>query len=280
MIKINNIKKKYGQFELDCSMEVKEGCITGLIGPNGSGKSTIFKAILGLVYLDDGEIEVNLGESYKNTIEKKQAIGVSFVDSGFSLYINIKKIASILEATYPRFKKDIFLARCEKAGLPANKKINTFSSGMRAKLKIIIATSYDAKLLILDEPTAGLDVIARDELLDFLREYMLKPGRSILISSHISSDIEGLCDDIYMINNGKIIMHEETDKILDCYGILKVTREQYEKLDKTYLLKVEKETFGNVCLTDQKAFYEENHKEIVIEKCTIDQIVKLMVRGK
>lgn len=150
---------------------------------------------------------------------------------------------------------------------------------MKAKLKILIATSYDAKLLILDEPTAGLDVIGRDDLLDFLRSYMETPGRAILISSHISSDLEGLCDDIYMINDGEIVMHEDTDVLLDKYGILKVTEKQFNQLDKTYLLKVDKQSFGYICLTDQKQFYIENYKDIIIEKCTIDQVVKLMVRG-
>lgn len=279
MLKVKDVKKHYGQFQLNCSMEVKEGYITGLIGPNGAGKSTIFKAIMGLIHIEDGEIEVNLGEEYKTIIEKKQCIGVSFADSGFSLYINIKKIASIMEATYKKFNKQLFLDRCEMAGLPLNKKVKDFSTGMKAKLKIIIATSYDAKLLILDEPTAGLDVIGRDDLLDYLRTYMETPGRSILISSHISSDLEGLCDDIYMINNGKIVMHEDTDVLLDKYGILKVTEEQFEQLDKTYLLKVDKQSFGYICLTDQKQFYIENYKDIIVEKSTIDQVVKLMVRG-
>lgn len=279
MLKVKDIKKHYGQFQLNCSMEVKEGYITGLIGPNGAGKSTIFKAIMGLINIEDGEIEVNLGEKYKTTIDKKQCIGVSFADSGFSLYINIKKIASIMEASYKKFNKQIFLERCLMAGLPLNKKIKDFSTGMKAKLKILIATSYDAKLLILDEPTAGLDVIGRDDLLDFLRSYMETPGRAILISSHISSDLEGLCDDIYMINDGEIVMHEDTDVLLDKYGILKVTEKQFNQLDKTYLLKVDKQSFGYICLTDQKQFYIENYKDIIIEKCTIDQVVKLMVRG-
>ena len=151
---------------------------------------------------------------------------------------------------------------------------------MKAKLKVLIATSYDAKLLILDEPTSGLDVIAREELLDLMRDYMNRGDKSILISSHISTDLEGLCDDIYMIHEGKMIIHEETHNILDNYGILKVTDEQFEKIDKKYLLKIDKENFGYKCLTKEKQYYMENYKDIVIEKCSIDEVVKLIVRGE
>lgn len=280
MLKIKNVKKKYGDFELDCSMEVKKGYITGIVGANGAGKSTIFKAILGLISIDDGEIEINLEDKFKTSVEKKQSIGVSFVDSGFSNVLNIKRIAVILDGMYENFDKREFLRRCEIANLPLNKKTKEFSTGMKAKLKVLIATSYDAKLLILDEPTSGLDVIAREELLDLMRDYMNRGDKSILISSHISTDLEGLCDDIYMIHEGKMIIHEETHNILDNYGILKVTDEQFEKIDKKYLLKIDKENFGYKCLTKEKQYYMENYKDIVIEKCSIDEVVKLIVRGE
>ena len=142
------------------------------------------------------------------------------------------------------------------------------------------AITHGAKLLLLDEPTAGLDVIARDELLDMLRTYMEQDGRAILVSSHISSDLEGLCDDIYMIDNGKIVLYEETDVLLDTYGVLKVTKEQYEKLDHTHILRHKKEEFGYSCLTDQRQFYQENYPEIAIEKGTIDELIMMMIRGE
>lgn len=137
-----------------------------------------------------------------------------------------------------------------------------------------------AKLLILDEPTAGLDVIARDELLELLREFMEQDEeRSVLISSHISGDLESLCDDLYMIQDGKIVLHEDTDVLLSEYALLKVDEEQYEKLDKQYILRVKKETYGYSCLTNQKQFYIENFPKIAIEKGTVDEVISLMVRG-
>ena len=151
---------------------------------------------------------------------------------------------------------------------------------MKAKLKVLVAMSYGAKLLILDEPTAGLDVVARDEILDMLRDYMETEGNSILISSHISSDLEGLCDDIYMIDNGKIVLHEETGVLLDEFGVLKVTKEQYETLDKAYVMSKKKEAFGYSVLTREKQFYLENYPEITVEKAGIDQIITLLISGK
>ena len=151
---------------------------------------------------------------------------------------------------------------------------------MKAKLKVLAALSHNAKLLILDEPTAGLDVLAREELLDMLRDYMVPGGRSVLISSHISSDLENFCDDFYMIDQGKILMHEETDTLLDCYGIIKVTEAQYETLDKTWLLRKKKESYGFSLLTAQRQFYQENVPELTIEKCTIDDVILMMIKGE
>ena len=151
---------------------------------------------------------------------------------------------------------------------------------MKAKLKVILAISHDSKLLILDEPTAGLDVIAREEILNLLRDYMDTPGRSIVISSHISGDLEHFCDDVYMIHNGKIVLHEETDRILDEYGFIKVPEQEFAKLDKEYILRIKKENFGYSCLTDQKNYYLENYPGIVIEKGSVDEVITMMVKGE
>ena len=145
---------------------------------------------------------------------------------------------------------------------------------MKAKFKVLAALSHKAELLILDEPTVGLDVIARDEVLNMLREYMEEnESSSILISSHISSDLESLCDDFYMIHAGKIILHEDTDVLLSDYAVLKVSEEEYEKLDQQYLIKIRKEAYGYRCLTNQKQFYMENYPDVVIENGKIDDLV-------
>ena len=281
MLKIEHVRKNYDSFSLDCSLEVKSGCITGLIGQNGAGKSTTFKAILGLISIDSGTIHI-LGKDIKEFKEKdKQKLGVVLSDSGFSGYLAINDIIPILKNLYNDFNSAFFLKQIERFGLPKNKKIKEFSTGMKAKLKMLVAISHNAKLLILDEPTAGLDVIARDELLELLREFMEQDEeRSILISSHISSDLETLCDDLYMIHEGKIILHEDTDVLLSDYALIKVDKKQYDTLDKQYLLRSKKESYGYRCLTNQKQYYIENYPQIAIEKGTIDEVITMMIRGE
>lgn len=277
MLELNNVKKKYQDFELNCSLTVRPGYITGLIGQNGAGKTTVFKAILDLIRIDEGSIRI---DSYDQKTLPKENIGVVLADAGFSEFLKIKDVTAIMENMYDHFNKASFLAACQKFSLPLNKKISTFSTGMKAKLKVLIALSHQSKLLILDEPTAGLDILARDEILDLLRDYMLEDdSRSILISSHISSDLENLCDDLYMIEQGQIIMHEDTDVLFNDYALLKTDEKQFAALDKKYILKYKKENYGYLCLTSQRQFYLENYPEIVIEKNNIDDLFTLMVRG-
>lgn len=280
MLVINRLKKNYKSFSLDCSMEIKSGRITGLIGQNGAGKSTTFKAILGLISFDEGEITV-FGKNIKDfSTQDKEEIGVVLSDSGFSGYFTVKDLIPILSNLYSKFDRKFFTAEAERFGLPLDKKIKEFSTGMKAKLKVLVAISHNAKLLILDEPTAGLDVVARDELLLMLREYMEQEGRSILISSHISSDLETLCDDIYMIHSGRIILHEDTDVLLSDYALLKVDTVQYEKLDKQYILSFKEEPYGYCCLTNQRQYYMENFSQDTIEKATVDNIITMMIKGR
>ncbi|MGN1166421.1 MAG: ABC transporter ATP-binding protein [Lachnospiraceae bacterium] len=280
MFRLESVKKQYKDFVLDVTMEVRTGYVTGVIGKNGAGKTTAFKAGLGLIHLDGGEVTV-FGKPLAKLDEKdKEMIGVVLADSGFCGYMNIKDWVSVLEHMYSNFQKQFFLDKCEAFELPLKKQIRDFSTGMKRKLQLIAALSHDAKLLILDEPTAGLDVVARDELLTLLREYMEDGERSILISSHISGDLEGLCDDIYMIDEGRILFHEEADRLLDSYGLLKMTKEQYEKVEKEHLLRVKKEEYGYSALTDKKQFYMENYPDIIIEKGNIDEVIMMVSRGE
>lgn len=281
MIKIENLRKSYGTFQLDCSMEVLRGQVTGLVGQNGAGKSTTFKAVLGLIAVDGGRIEVLGKESKQFGANDRQELGVVLSNAGFSGYLTIRDITSIMDGLYTHFDKAFFLEQVRRFGLPDNQKIKEFSTGMKAKLKVLVAISHRAKLLILDEPTAGLDVVARDELLELLREFMDQDeNRGILVSSHISSDLETLCDDIYMIHEGKIILHEDTDVLLDDYAVLKMDERQYETIEKRYILRSRKESFGYSCLTNQKRFYSENYPKLAVLKGSIDEVIMMMIRGE
>ena len=281
MLNIDHVVKNYGDFRLDVTMEVKPGCITGLVGRNGAGKSTTFKSILNLVCPESGSVQVFGTDSSKLTGKDRQKLGVVLADSGFSEYLTVKDIHALLRRMYESYDEGYFLAQCERQGLPMNKKIKEFSTGMKAKLKVLVALSHQAKLLILDEPTLGLDVAMREELLDLLRTYMEgDEERSILISSHIATDLESLCDDIYLIHDGSIVLHEDTDVLLASYAVLKMDAAQYEALDKKYVLKTKKEAYGYSCLTNQKHFYLENYPQLVVEQSGIDDLILFMIGGE
>jgi ABC-2 type transport system ATP-binding protein len=215
------------------------------------------------------------------TAEDRKRIGAALSESGFSGLLRVKDVADILAAMYDDADRDSFLGLCKKFGLPEDKPIKEFSTGMKAKLRVLTALSHRSDLLIMDEPTAGLDVEARNEILDMLRDYLTgNEDCSILISSHISSDLENLCDDIYLINNGKIILHEDTDRLLDSYGVMRVDEETYGTLDRQHILAVRKENFGYSCFADDRRYYEENCPGIVIQKGSIDDLILIMAGGE
>ena len=278
LAELTEVRKQYGNFQLNCTMQLEEGRITGLIGKNGAGKSTAFKAILGLIHVDDGTVRVMGQDSTGLTPAQKEEIGVVLSDSTFSGYLTVQQISHIMEKMYHRFDRADFLEKCHQLSIPLDRSLKEFSTGMRAKLKVLLALSHEAKLLILDEPTAGLDVVARDQILDLLREYMEQEGRGILISSHISSDLEGLCDDLYMIHEGKI--HEDMDVLLDQYGILKVEEKVFADLDKRGILRVAKESWGYSCLTNEKQFYLENYPGLIVERGSVDEIITMISKGE
>ena len=276
MIVLEQVKKHYQDFTLDCSLKVPEGCVTGLVGRNGAGKSTTFKAVLGLIGIDGGSARVFGKPAAELTKADREQMGVVLSNAGFSEYLKVKDLAPVLRNMYHSFDEAGFFEKCGRLRIPLDKQMKDFSTGMRQKLQITAALSHQARLLILDEPTAGLDVVTRELLL----EYMEQEGRSILISSHISTDLESFCDDIYLIDEGKIVLHEDTDILLSSYGILKVTPEQYEKLDKRHLLSEKREDYGYRCLTGEKRFYQENYPDVVVENGGIDELILMREGGR
>ena len=281
MVKADSLIKQYGKFNLDVSLEVPDGYITGLVGKNGAGKSTTIKLILGLIKPDGGSVTVFGKNANELTGKDKQRLGVTLSGAGFSDYLNMKDVTKILRKMYTEFDEKWFKSSCVSMNIPADKKLKDFSTGMRAKLRMLIALSHRAELLVLDEPTAGLDVDARNRLLDMLRDYLEKnPSSSILITSHISGDLEGLCDDIYMLHDGRIVLHEDTDVLLDKYAVIKVDEAAYEKIDKSYILKTKKERFGYSCFTNEKQFYIENYPGIIVENGGIDDLILMYSGGE
>ena len=174
MVEVDNLVKQYEDFSLNISLNIPGGVISGIIGKNGAGKSTLIKSILGLINPTSGNVKVFGKEVNKLTTTDKYDIGVAMAEAGFSMYLTVKDVAAILKKMYPSFQTDFFADKCKQLRIPMNKQIKEFSTGMKAKLRVLVAISHEAKLLILDEPTAGLDIEARNEILDMLREYMAK----------------------------------------------------------------------------------------------------------
>lgn len=277
MIKVDKIKKRYPEFELDLDMEIGDDTITAILGTNGAGKTTLFKSILGLVHLDQGTITINNVPIENLTPALKEKIGVVFPDSIVNEYLSITEIQKILKASYSQFDEALFSKLVNKFRLPKKGKIRSFSTGEKAKFKLICALTHNADLLILDEPTSGLDVIVREEILDMLRDFMKEEGHSIVISSHISSDLEHLCDDFYILNEGTIQFHESMDR-MDNYAIMKLS--SLDEIDHTYLLKGLKTPYGWSVLTDQKQYYIDNFPSLVIEPASMDDIFSMVVQGE
>lgn len=277
MIKIDNIKKKYPEFELDLDMEIGDNTITAILGTNGAGKTTLFKSILGLIHVDQGSIAIDGTPVDSLPPSFKEKIGVVFPDSIVNEYLPIKDVQKIMKASYPHFDQARFEKLIDQFHLPKKSKIRSFSTGEKAKFKLICALTHEADLLILDEPTSGLDVIVREEILDMLRGFMKEEGHSIVISSHISSDLEHLCDDFYIIHDGTIRMHETMDR-MDNYGVLKAG--SLDEIDKSYALKALKTSYGWSVLTDQKQYYIDNFPHLVIEPASMDDVFSIVVQGE
>lgn len=281
MIVMENVVVEYSKFKLNCSLQVSKGMITGLVGENGAGKTTAFKALLGLTPLDSGTVTIDEISVDQLSSKDKEKIGTVLSDSFFSPAFTIKDINRLLKNFYQEYDESYFLTKCQEFNLPLNQKIKEFSTGMQGKLKTLTALSHKAQILILDEPTSGLDVSARYEILDILQEYLDKYSEScVLISSHISTDLERICDDIYYLKQGKVLLYEDTDVLLDTYGILKVEETMTDKIDQSFLLYRKRTTYGYDYLTNQMSFYKENYPNLIIEKPSIDQILLMVMGGE
>ena len=247
-IEVNNLRKNYKGFTLNnVSFELPSGCIMGLIGENGAGKSTTIRSILGMTKPDGGEVNV-LGQTMSASL--KEDIGVVLDEVGIPVSLNIKDINKIMRNMYKNWEEKEFFNYIDKFSLPTDKKFNDFSKGMKMKLGIAIALSHNAKLLILDEPTSGLDPLVRDEIIDILNDFTRDEEHSILISSHIVSDLEKLCDYIAFMHNGNLMLYEEKDVLLEKYRFINLTEQQLSELDPTAIKGKKVGKFGVEAIAD------------------------------
>ena len=248
-IEIKNLTKHYNSFTLDnISLTLPQGCILGLIGENGAGKSTTIRSILGSLKYD-GDIKV-LGKPM--SADLKNRIGVVLDEVGFPDKLNIKDVNAIMKNMFTNWDNDAFLGYIKKFGLPDDKAFSEFSKGMKMKLGIAVALSHKAELLILDEPTSGLDPLVRDEIIDILNDFTREDDHSILISSHIVSDLEKLCDYIAFIHKGKLMLCEEKDALLEQYVFINTSEEKLAELDENAVKGKRSSKWGTEAIVDRE----------------------------
>ena len=276
MITIDNLVKRYGDFSLEISMDIPDNKVVGIIGKNGCGKSTTIKAILGLLKPTSGSVRVFGREARELTPRDKEKIGAALSDSMFSALLSVEDVIAVLRAMYRDFDEAFFREMCAKLSLPLKKQMKDFSTGMKAKVKVLTALSHKASLLILDEPTAGLDVEARNEIIGSLKEYAGANSCSILISSHISTDLEGFCDEFYLFSGGRILLHETEESIRNNYGTAQIPFETFGAIDQSRISGYKKETFGYACVTNDKDYFAKNHPGIKVQPATIDDLIILL----
>lgn len=276
LIECTAVQKHYPDFALDVTLMVPENTIVGLVGLNGSGKTTLFRLLTGLAKADAGSCRM-LGQAADSlSVSMKEQIGVVLADTGFPAVFTPRDVKKVLAAFYTQFDPAYFDALVKRFAIPSDKAIETFSTGMKARMRVIAAISHRPKVLLLDEPTAGLDVAARNQILDLLWEYMETPGRSILISSHIASDLENLCDSFQLISRGRILLAEDMDVLRDEYGYVKVPASLARSVDLKGVVCRKTNPDGSIeALVSDRQFYLDNYPRLLVERGGVDEALLL-----
>lgn len=280
LLEVRGLCKNYNTFSLkNIDLEVPKGSIVGFIGENGAGKTTTIKAIIGAIRREQGDIQI-LGQPVNHQFEKvKQDIAVVMEGSFFYEDFNAQQIEKVLKGFYHKWDSEKFAHYLQKFKLPRDKKIKEFSKGMRMKLSLSIGLSYDAKLLILDEPTSGLDPIARNEILDEFLTFIQDEERGILLSSHITSDLEKIADYITFIHEGEIVLSEMKDDLIYNYAVLKCGASEFERLDTADFIGFRKGEFQVEALVKDKVEIRQKYPNYVMDPVTIEDIMLFYVKG-
>lgn len=282
IIEIKNLKKKYDdKFELGkIDIEIPKGVIVGLIGENGAGKTTLIKSILNIIKIDDGEIKI-FGKDYKKEEKEiKEEIGVVLDNMFFPELLNAKDINNAMKDVYKNWDSELYFSYLKEFDLPDNKPLKSMSKGMRKKLEIVTAISHKPKLLILDEPTSGLDPVVRSEVLEIFQKFIEDEEHSIILSTHITSDLEHIADEIIFIDKGKKVLQKSRDEIIDNYGILKCDIDYFSNIDKKDIIAYKKTKYAYEILVNDKEKASKKYHNCVIDKITLEDLMVLVIKGE
>lgn len=280
ILQVENLTKQYPDFKLDhVSFSIPKGAIMGLIGENGAGKSTTISAILDLIKREEGMVKFWGKELSSDPKNIKENIGVVFDGINFYETLTPAKIGRISAAAYRQWDETAYDNYLRRFQLPPRKEIKTFSRGMKMKLGIAVALSHKPKLLILDEATGGLDPVMRDDMLDLFLDFVQDEDHSILMSSHISTDLEKVADYITFIHKGKTLFCKEKDELRYQYGIIRCKTDQFHAIDKSEILAYRKRDYQWDVLVADKEKARRKYKTAVVDNASIDDILLLYVKG-
>lgn len=279
ILEVENLTKKYDGFTLDHILfSIPGGTIMGLIGENGAGKSTAINAILGLIAKDDGTVTF-WGQELSSSKGLKEDIGVVFDSSGFYETLTPKTVGKILRSAYKQWDDHLYADYLKRFQLPSDKELKALSKGMKMKLSIAAALSHRPKLLILDEATSGLDPVMRDDLLDLFLEFVQDEHHSILMSSHITTDLEKIADYITFIHQGKVLFCKAKDELRYDYGIIRCGAAVFDQINKEEILAYRKGDYQWNVLVAHKERAKLKYRAAVVDDATIEDIMLLYVKG-
>lgn len=281
VIEIQQLTKSYPHFKLNnISLVVPKGMIMGLIGENGAGKTTLIKAILNIIKPDNGVITIFNKDNIQYEKQAKEEIGVVLDDAFFADTLKVKDIVKIVKNLYQNWDQTTFRSYLKQFNLPDDQVVKTFSKGMKKKLEIAVALSHHPKLLILDEPTSGLDPIARNEILDILRDFIQDEEHAILLSSHITSDLEHIADYITFINDGRLLFTTTQDDLLNNYGLIKCSEREFTQIAKNDYVTFKRNLYNYELLTTDKTSLSVKYPNLIIDRPTIEDIMLLYIKGE
>lgn len=281
ILEVKGLTKDYGDFVLDkLTFTVPKGVIMGLIGENGAGKSTTINCILNEISKTDGNIEI-FGKDYlSEEIEIKDKIGVVFDENHFPDIFTPNEIGTYMSGIYSKWERNTYVNYLSKFELPADKRVKDFSKGMKVKLAFAVALSHKAELLILDEATSGLDPIIRDDILDLLLDFVQDETHAVLVSSHITSDLEKIADYITFIHKGRLVFSHPKDDLVDNYGIISCGAVVFDSLDKSDIIAYRKEDYQFKVLVKNRHKAEKNYPKAIVEPAAIEDIMLFYVKGE
>ena len=279
-IEIRDLTKDYGAFKLDhVSMTVPGGTIMGLIGENGAGKSTTIKCLLDLIHPDSGTITLLGRDNRTGERAVLEDVGVVLDEAMFHDALTAAQVGTILRRLYHSWDPALFRRYLGQFSLPEKKEIKTFSRGMKMKLAIAAALSHHPKLLILDEATSGLDPVVRDEILDEFLSFIQDESHAILISSHITSDLEKAADYVTFLHQGRVVLQGAKDELLDTYGKLTCARSDLERVDRSLLAGVRTNQFGCEALVKDRAVFRRAYPDLAVDPVSLEEIMVFTVKG-